>query len=117
MLCPPNQTRHDNLDRVRGALGAQEQSRIRCCLRPSLLTDRSLVTLIRVTEDFEARAITFFFAYGDKTWGSGIGWSETEETSAARFYGEGYDGSLLERAKWLVRRFPALYQGCLPQSK
>jgi len=83
----------------------------------SLLTDRSLVTLIRVTEDFEARAIALFFAYGDKTWGSGIGWSETEETSAARFYGEGYDGALLERAKWLVRRFPALYQGCLPQSK
>jgi predicted nucleic acid-binding protein len=35
----------------------------------SLLTDRSSVTLVRVTEDIENRALNLFFAYQDKTWG------------------------------------------------
>jgi predicted nucleic acid-binding protein len=35
----------------------------------ALLTDRRSVVLVRITEDFEARAVDLFLSYRDKTWG------------------------------------------------
>lgn len=65
-------------------------------------------------DQFDRRTYRMFlFA---QTWGADSGWSETEETSVAEFYGKGYDGSLIERVERLARRFPILYHGTLLQS-